>query len=121
MQKLLPIVRDLRIVVVGNEIIASYWREGSDFLNNVSQGGRVRTDLPVPETALSLVSGLAHYLDINHAGFDVAMVGDHPYILEFNRLFGNTGVPGLPQAVSAAMNRYLLGPEPPSSDTNVSA
>ena len=65
--------------VVGEEIVASYWREGSGFLNNVSQGGRVRTDLPVPEAALSLVSGLARYLDINHAGFDVAMVDGHPY------------------------------------------
>ncbi|MCG8439941.1 MAG: hypothetical protein MI751_17815 [Pseudomonadales bacterium] len=121
-QKLLPIVRDLRIVIVGSEVVASYWREGSGFLNNVSQGGRVRTDLPVPEQAISLVSGLARYLDIDHAGFDVAMVDDHPYILEFNRLFGNTGVPGLPQQISAAMNRYLLGPaEPPTSDTSVSA
>ncbi len=121
-QKLLPIVRDLRIVVVGDEIVASYWREGSGFLNNVSQGGRVRTDLPVPDAALSLVSGLARYLDINHAGFDVAMVDGHPYILEFNRLFGNTGIPDLPKAIAAAMNRYLFGPEPPSSsDTSVSA
>ena len=120
-QRLLSIVRDLRIVVVGEEIVASYWREGAGFLNNVSQGGRVRTDIPVPDAALSLVSGLAHYLDINHAGFDVAMVDGHPYILEFNRLFGNTGVPDMPKAIAAAMNHYLLGPEPPSSDTSVSA
>ena len=118
-QKLLPIVRDLRIVVVGDEIIASYWREGSGFLNNVSQGGRVRTDLPVPDNALSLVEGLARYLNINHAGFDVAMVDGHPYILEFNRLFGNTGIPDLNQRVQQAMQRYLLGPAtPPSSDDN---
>ncbi|ERP90378.1 alpha-L-glutamate ligase [Alcanivorax sp. P2S70] len=121
-QTLLPIVRDLRIVVVGEEIVASYWREGSGFLNNVSQGGRVRTDLPVPEAALSLVSGLARYLDINHAGFDVAMVDGHPYILEFNRLFGNTGIPDLSTRVSEAMQRYLLGPvASPASDTSVSA
>ncbi|MTT52128.1 hypothetical protein F1529_06465 [Alcanivorax sp. VBW004] len=121
-QKLLPIVRDLRIVVVGHNVVASYWREGSGFLNNVSQGGRVRTDLPVPDSAVSLVEGLARYLDINHAGFDVAMVDGHPYILEFNRLFGNTGIPELNRNVQRAMHDYLLGATlPPSSDSKVSA
>ncbi|WP_369817601.1 RimK family alpha-L-glutamate ligase, partial [Alcanivorax sp. HI0083] len=121
-QKLLPIVRDLRIVVVGDSVVASYWREGSGFLNNVSQGGRVRTDLPVPGNALSLVEGLARYLNINHAGFDVAMVDGHPYILEFNRLFGNTGIAALNRDVQQAMHNYLLGSTlPPSSDSKVSA
>ena len=122
-QKLLPIVRDLRVVVVGEEVVASYWREGAGFLNNVSQGGRVRTDLSVPDNAISLVEGMARYLGINHAGFDVAMVDGHPYILEFNRLFGNTGIPDLNQRVQQAMSRYLLGEpsSPPSSDSKVSA
>lgn len=121
-QKLLPIVRDLRIVVVGDQVVASYWRESSGFLNNVSQGGRVRTDLPIPDNAVALVEGLARYLDINHAGFDVAMVDGHPYILEFNRLFGNTGLPDLNQRVQQAMRAYLLGSgSPPNSDSNVSA
>ena len=115
-------MRDLRIVVVGHNVVASYWREGSGFLNNVSQGGRVRTDLPVPDSAVSLVEGLARYLDINHAGFDVAMVDGHPYILEFNRLFGNTGIPELNRNVQRAMHDYLLGATlPPSSDSKVSA
>ncbi|MDX1802698.1 MAG: hypothetical protein R3292_01370 [Alcanivorax sp.] len=122
-QKLLPIVRDLRIVVVGQDVIASYWREGHGFLNNVAQGGRVRTDIPIPEDAVSLIQGLARYLDINHAGFDVAMVDGHPYILEFNRLFGNTGIPDLNQRIQTAMSDYLLASPPPSpsSDTNVCA
>jgi ribosomal protein S6--L-glutamate ligase len=122
-QKLLPIVRDLRVVVVGENVVASYWRESAGFLNNVSQGGRVRTDLSVPDTALSLVEGMARYLGINHAGFDVAMVDGHPYILEFNRLFGNTGIPDLNQRVQRAMSHYLLGnpSSPPSSDSKVSA
>jgi ribosomal protein S6--L-glutamate ligase len=122
-QKLLPIVRDLRVVVVGEQVVASYWREGVGFLNNVSQGGRVRTDLTVPDNAISLVEGMARYLGINHAGFDVAMVDGHPYILEFNRLFGNTGIPDLNQRVQRAMSHYLLGDpsSPPSSDNKVSA
>jgi ribosomal protein S6--L-glutamate ligase len=118
-QKLLPIVRDLRVVVVGREVIASYWREGTSFHNNLARGARVRTDLPVPEPALALVTRLARELDIDHAGFDVAWVEGRPYVLEFNRLFGNRGMPELPQLIGAAMRGYLLGeaspdtPEPP--------
>ncbi|HBP74975.1 MAG TPA: hypothetical protein DD757_03830, partial [Alcanivorax sp.] len=118
-QKLLPIVRDLRVVVVGREVIASYWREGTSFHNNLARGARVRTDLPVPEPALALVTRLARELGIDHAGFDVAWVEGRPYVLEFNRLFGNRGMPELPQLIGAAMRGYLLGeaspdtPEPP--------
>lgn len=113
-QKLLPIVRDLRVVVVGRKVIAAYWREGEGFLNNVARGGRVRHDLPVPEAAVALVHDLALRLGIDYAGFDVAWVDGHPYVLEFNRLFGNQGMPDLPQRIASAMNDYLLG-ETPSS------
>ena len=111
-------------VEVGDQVIASYWREGAGFHNNLAQGGRVRTDLAVPEAAINLVQGLARYLDINHAGFDVAWVDEHPYILEFNRLFGNRGMPELNKRVQQAMSDYLLSSPcapPPSSDISVSA
>ncbi|HAB08463.1 MAG TPA: hypothetical protein DCE38_08360, partial [Alcanivorax sp.] len=61
----------------------------------------------------------ARELGIDHAGFDVAWVEGRPYVLEFNRLFGNRGMPELPQLIGAAMRGYLLGeaspdtPEPP--------
>jgi len=117
-QKLLPIVRDLRVVVVGRRIIASYWREGTSFHNNLARGARIRTDLPVPDDALALVESLARRLNIDHAGFDVAWVDGKPYVLEFNRLFGNRGIPDLPQRVGAAMRAYLLGEsESPPDDS----
>ncbi len=114
-QKRLPIERDLRIIIVGRDVVAAYWREGSGFHNNVSRGARVRTDLPVPDAALAMVTGLARRLEIDHAGFDVAWVDEHPYVLEFNRLFGNKGVADLPQRIGDAMRRYLLGSSAPSS------
>ncbi|MBL7250612.1 ATP-grasp domain-containing protein [Alloalcanivorax marinus] len=113
-QKLLPIVRDLRVVVVGRAVVASYWREGTSFHNNLARGARVRVDLPVPDAALELVLDLAHRLRIDHAGFDVAWVDDQPYVLEFNRLFGNQGMADLPQRVGAAMRAYLLDEVSPS-------
>lgn len=107
-QEHLPIDRDLRIVLVGDEIIAAYWRHRSDtgFHTNVSRGGQVSYD-PVPEAALALVRDTAAKLRINHAGFDVAMVGDQPFLLEFNRLFGNQGIPGGGETITRAMLNYL--------------
>lgn len=94
-QEYLPIDRDLRVVWVGDRVIDAYWRIGAglSFRNNVAKGGQIMRG-PAPEVALDLVARAARALGIDHAGFDVAMVGGHPYILEFNRLFGTRGVDG---------------------------
>ena len=107
-QEHLPIDRDLRIVVVGSEVIAAYWRHQSDrsFHTNVSRGGHVSYD-DIPAAAIDYVQQLARRLNINHAGFDIAMVDGHPYLLEFNRLFGNQGIPGGGHAITDAILRYL--------------
>lgn len=92
-QAYLPIDRDLRVVVIGREVVASYWRVQSagGFLNNLAAGGELDFS-PPPVTAVALVQRIARALRIDHAGFDVAMLGGRPYVLEFNRLFGNRGL-----------------------------
>ena len=107
-QEYLPIDRDMRIVLVGKKLVAGYWRlQGQDgFHNNVSRGGQVDVS-PLHPAAVSLALELAEKLDLDHAGFDIAMVGDHPYLLEFNRLFGNTGLPDLHARVADAILEYL--------------
>lgn len=107
-QEVLPLERDLRVVLVGSDVVAAYWREGTGFHNNVSRGGTVRTDLPVPGEAIRFVQSLAGFLGIDHAGFDLGWVEGRPVLLEFNRLFGNQGLPGLQQQVSKAMRDYLF-------------
>ena len=48
----------------------------------------------------------------------MAWVDGQPYVLEFNRLFGNRGIPDLPRRVGAAMRAYLLGEsESPPDDS----
>jgi len=108
-QEQLPIDRDLRIIVVGGKLVAGFWRcQGHDgFHNNLSQGGTVDIETPLPQAAVDLVLRVAQQLEIDHAGFDVAMVDGYPYLLEFNRLFGNTGLQGLSQQVSEAIEHYL--------------
>lgn len=92
-QKYLPIDRDLRLVVIGKGVVAHYWRlQSTDgFRNNLAAGGRLDFS-PPPMAAVELVNRLARLLNIDHAGFDVAVYQDQVYILEFNRLFGNRGL-----------------------------
>ena len=114
-QERLPIDRDLRIVWVGDTVLTGYWRvnEGGGFHTNVARGGRIVAGM-VPPAALDLVTRVASALGIDHAGFDVAMVGQHPYILEFNRLFGTRGVShdDLRQAVFAHLLKASLPDDP---------
>ena len=92
-QEYLEIDRDMRIVYVGDKVIAHYWRVGSEgnFKNNVAQGGEVIYE-DVPNAAIDLVERVARELGINHAGFDVASVDGHLYFFEFNVMFGTKGL-----------------------------
>jgi len=125
-QEYLPIDRDLRLVVVGEKVVGGYWRLQSEngFHNNIAQGGTVLAG-PIPEAARLLVENLAARLHIDHAGFDVAMVGDHPYLFEFNRLFGTQGIEALIGDITPHIIDYLRGqldsfpgkPRSPSGNT----
>ncbi|HXH64142.1 MAG TPA: hypothetical protein VNH42_01375 [Mariprofundaceae bacterium] len=92
-QELLPIERDLRIVVIGRRAVAAYWRQRPEwgFHTNVARGGRIVPG-DVPAAAVALAERVAGLLGIDHAGFDIAWVDDHPYLFEFNVLFGNQGL-----------------------------
>jgi len=107
-QDFLPIDRDIRIVVVGKEVVGGYWRiQSSDgFHNNLAQGGSLSFDT-IPVAALDLVRNVSALLNIDHGGFDVAMVGEHPYLLEFNRLFGNHGLSELNISTALLIQQYL--------------
>jgi ribosomal protein S6--L-glutamate ligase len=89
-QEYLPIQRDLRVVIVGREPLTAYWRVAAPggFYNNVARGGQLDFE-DVPQTAVDLAVETARALDIDHAGFDIAMVDGHPYLIELNMRFGN--------------------------------
>jgi len=88
-QQFLPNNGDLRIVWVGDQVSAAYWRHNSGgFHNNLARGG-VPDFSNIPVVALDLVRRTASALGVDHAGFDVMMVDGHPFLLEFNVLFGN--------------------------------
>jgi len=107
-QELLPIERDLRVVVIGRHAVAAYWRQRPDwgFHTNVARGGRIVTgDVPAP--AIALAERVAGALGIDHAGFDIAWVGGHPYLFEFNVLFGNQGIGECGVCLAEEIHRHL--------------
>ena len=115
-QEYLPIDRDLRIVIIGSRIVDAYWRlqANKGFYNNVAQGGVVDRSTPIPAAAMEVALKVATKLGINYAGFDIAMVGRHPYLLEFNRLFGTRGILGGQAVLNQHVWNYLLAQlEPP--------
>jgi ribosomal protein S6--L-glutamate ligase len=121
-QEFLEIDRDLRICVIGDEVIASYWRIGENqFHNNVSKGGKV-SYLDIPAPAIELVKTVAKQLNINHAGFDLVFANNQFYFLEFNILFGNQALTQMGISPEQKIYEYLLKqiqpPFPTSPDKN---
>lgn len=107
-QEYLPIDRDLRLVWVGDRILTSYWRiqPAGGFHTNVAKGAVIKKGI-APRSAIRLVEQVARALGIDYGGFDVAMVGKHPYLLEFNRSFGTAGLKNLGKAHDAQLLAYL--------------
>ncbi|MDX1634160.1 MAG: hypothetical protein R3280_05965 [Marinobacter sp.] len=115
-QEYLPIDRDIRVVIVGDRVVTAYWRHQAEqgFYNNVARGGRVDHS-PVPAVATELALRVARDLGVDHAGFDIAMLAGMPYLLEFNRLFGNQGLNqggALKQAILDHLSRASTPKDP---------
>jgi ribosomal protein S6--L-glutamate ligase len=114
--------RDLRVCVVGDEIIGSYWRisQNGDFLHNIAQGGELCFDF-IPQDVNNFVLNIAQKLNINHAGFDVLISNGKPYILEFNVLFGNQGLSQQGISIENKIYEYLLKSITPTFPTSPSS
>jgi len=91
-QEYLLFDRDLRVVVIGGEIIHAYWRIGrdGDFRHNVSQGADISFD-DIPEAALIFALEIAQRCGFDEVGLDICQVNDRFYVLEANMVFGLVG------------------------------
>ena len=91
-QEYLPIERDLRVVVIGGNLVHAYWRthcEG-DFRNNVSQGGTVSFD-DIPAAALDFAVEVARRCCFDEVGLDICEHAGKYWVLEANMAFGEEG------------------------------
>ncbi|MGM7701046.1 ATP-grasp domain-containing protein [Pseudalkalibacillus sp. Hm43] len=106
-QEYLEMDRDLRVCVIGDEVVAAYWRVSEGFHNNVSKGGLVDVN-HIPQEALELTMQVAKQLNVNHAGFDLAYVNGKYYFIEFNTLFGNDALREMKINLQEKIFQYLL-------------
>ena len=91
-QQYLPIDRDIRVVVIGAQVVHAYWRiagEG-EFRTNVARGGRISLD-PVPEAAIALARQAARVCGWDDVGIDICSHDGQYTILEGNMKYGREG------------------------------
>jgi ribosomal protein S6--L-glutamate ligase len=91
-QSYLPIDRDMRVVVIGQRVVHSYWRvaPSGDFRNNVAVGGEILFD-PLPNEALELALHTARSCRWDDVGIDICLVDGRFYVLEANMKYGIKG------------------------------
>lgn len=91
-QKYLPIDRDIRVVVIGKEIIHAYWRVSppGEFRSNVAVGGIVSFE-SVPRKALDLALETARLCRWDDVGIDICEHDGTFYVLEANMKYGRQG------------------------------
>jgi ribosomal protein S6--L-glutamate ligase len=91
-QEYLPILRDLRVVVLGRRLVHAYWRNvpPGNFRSNVAQGGRISLD-GLPEAALDLALDIAVRCGFDYVGLDLCEHEGRFFLLEANMTFGLEG------------------------------
>ncbi len=91
-QEYLPVDRDVRVVVIGDQVRHAYWRiaRPGEFRNNIEQGGRILLE-GVPQPALQLAGDTARRCGWNDVGMDICIYRGRPYVLEANMKYGKEG------------------------------
>jgi ribosomal protein S6--L-glutamate ligase len=84
--------RDLRVVLVGGEVIHAYWRiaRPGDFRSNVSRGARISfTD--IPGAALHFARQVVRLCGFDEVGLDICAADGAYLVLEANMVYGLKG------------------------------
>lgn len=91
-QEYLPMERDIRVVIIGDKIVHSYWRIAppGEYRTNVAVGATISLD-PVPSPALDLALHTARTCGWDDVGIDVCMHDGRFYVLEANMKYGKAG------------------------------
>lgn len=91
-QEYLASDRDIRVVIIGKEVVHSYWRiapEG-EFRSNVAVGATISLD-PVPQSVLDFALDIARRCQWDDVGIDIIEHNGKLYVLEANMKYGKEG------------------------------
>jgi len=91
-QEFLPIDRDIRVIVIGEKVVHSYWRIAppGEFRSNVALGGAISLD-PVPSEVKHFALEIALTCGWNDVGLDICLLDGKCYVLEANMKYGKEG------------------------------
>lgn len=91
-QEYLPIDRDIRVVVIGEQVVHAYWRIAApgDFRSNLAAGGRIVLE-DIPAEALALARHTARACRWNDVGLDICCFEGRYMVLEGNMKYGKAG------------------------------
>ncbi|MFZ0611692.1 MAG: RimK family alpha-L-glutamate ligase [Desulfobacterales bacterium] len=91
-QEYVPLVRDIRVVIIGRRIAHAYWRinPAHDFRSNVAVGAQIGLD-PVPAAARALALHTAHSCGWDDVGLDICEHEGRFLVLEANMNYGRQG------------------------------
>ncbi|MBF0204193.1 MAG: RimK family alpha-L-glutamate ligase [Desulfamplus sp.] len=91
-QEYCPHERDIRVVVIGKEIVLAYWRvsHSNDFRANISCGGKISFD-NIPEKALKLALHTAVSCGWDDVGLDIVENRGEFLVVEANMKYGRKG------------------------------
>jgi len=91
-QEYIPSDRDIRVVVIGDEVVHAYWRIAppEDFRSNVAVGAAIRLD-SVPQEVLDLALDTARKCRWDDVGIDIVANDGQLYVLEANMKYGKEG------------------------------
>lgn len=92
-QEYLPVDRDIRVVVIGYQIVAAYWRIAAkgEFRSNVALGGRISFH-SVPDEATQFALSVARQCKWDDVGIDVCFCQGRYFVLEGNMKYGKQGL-----------------------------
>ena len=91
-QQYLAVDRDMRIVIIGDEIMHAYWRitPPDEFRSNLAVGGAISLE-SVPPKALDLALHTARSCRWDDVGIDICEHEGRYYVLEANMKYGKEG------------------------------
>jgi ribosomal protein S6--L-glutamate ligase len=91
-QEYLPCDRDVRVVIIGDQIAHAYWRiaPANEFRSNIAVGATVSLD-PIPQSVLDLALNTARKCQWDDVGIDIIENEGRLYVLEANMKYGKEG------------------------------